>query len=51
MSEKWGRVPVPVPVHDDEAVVAPLDDEVGVQRDAEVFVVHLKNWEKTCLYI
>ena len=34
--------PIPVSVHDDEAVVAPLHDEVGVQRDAEVLVVHLK---------
>ena len=33
---------IPVSVHDMEAVVVPLDDEIGVERDAEVLVVHLK---------
>ena len=32
----------PVALGDDEALVAPLDDEVGVDGDAEVFVVHLR---------
>ena len=37
---------IPVSVHDMEAVVVPLDDEVGVERDAEVLVVHLKKQNK-----
>ena len=40
--EIWRDFLFPVSVHDDEAVVPPFHDEVGVQRDAEVLVVHLK---------
>ena len=49
MIQAWS-FPIPVSVHDYEAIVAPLHDKVGVQRDAEVLVVHLKwvRWDLLC---
>ncbi len=35
--------PCSVAGHNDESLVSPLDDEVCVEGDAEVLVVHLRN--------